>query len=81
MAAAFSTFVSAGTASADQLEFIELLIEHLTEKGMMDPRALYTSPFTDVAPSGPEQVFSIQRTDELIDVIDRINLSADEQVA
>jgi type I restriction enzyme R subunit len=47
----------------------------------MDPKALYTSPFTDVAPSGPEQVLSIERTDQLIDVIDRINISAGEEVA
>jgi len=72
---------SGPSASADQIEFVDLIIEHLTEKGVMDPKALYTSPFTDVAPSGPEQVFSIERTDQLIDVIDRINMSAGEEVA
>ena len=81
VAAQFSAFVSAGTASADQLEFVDLVIEHLTEKGIMDPRLLYESPFKDIAPSGPEQVFSIERTDELFDVIDRINMSAGEEVA
>lgn len=81
VAAQFSAFVSAGTASADQLEFVELVIEHLTEKGTMDPRLLYESPFKDIAPSGPEQVFSLARTDELFDVIDRINMSAGEEVA
>lgn len=80
VAAQFSAFVSAGTASADQLEFVELVIEHLTEKGTMDPRLLYESPFKDIAPSGPETVFSL-RTDELFDVIDRINMSAGEEVA
>lgn len=80
VAAEFSAFVSAGTASADQLEFVELVIEYLTEKGTMDPRLLYESPFKDIAPSGPETVFSL-RTDELFDVIDRINMSAGEQVA
>lgn len=81
VAAQFSAFVSAGTASADQLEFVELVIEHLTEKGVMDPHLLYESPFKDIAPSGPEQVFSIERTDELFGVIDRINMSAGEDVA
>jgi type I restriction enzyme R subunit len=81
VAEAFSMFIAEGSASADQIEFVELVIEHLTEKGVMDPKALYTSPFTDVAPSGPEQVFSIERTDQLIDVIDRINMSAGEEVA
>ncbi|ODT80229.1 MAG: hypothetical protein ABS76_17450 [Pelagibacterium sp. SCN 64-44] len=76
VAAEFSAFVSAGTASADQLEFVELVIEHLTERGTMDPRLLYESPFKDIAPSGPEQVFSIERTDDLFDAIARLNNSA-----
>jgi len=78
VAEAFSTFVTRTSASADQIEFVDLVIEHLTEKGVMDPKALYESPFTDVAPTGPEQVFSLKQTDELFDVIDRINLSASE---
>ena len=76
VAAAFSTFVSTGNPTADQIEFIELIVEHLTEKGAMDPRQLYESPFTDIAPSGPEQVFSLERTDQLIGVIEQLNLSA-----
>tara|TARA_R110000868_G_scaffold28284_3_gene106387 strand:- start:297 stop:3731 length:3435 start_codon:yes stop_codon:yes gene_type:complete len=81
VAEAFSVFVAEGSASADQIEFVDLVIEHLTEKGVMDPRLLYESPFKDIAPSGPEQVFSMKRTSELFDVIDRINTSAGEAVA
>ena len=81
VAEAFSTFIAEGSASADQIEFVDLVIEHLTEQGVMDPKLLYESPFKDIAPSGPEQVFSIERTDQLFDVIDRINMSAGEQVA
>lgn len=57
------------------------MIKHLTEKGGMDPKLLYESSFKDIAPSGPEKVSSMERTDELFDVIDRINMSAGEQVA
>jgi type I restriction enzyme R subunit len=81
VAEAFSTFVSSGSATADQIEFVELVIEHLTDKGVMDPRLLYTSPFTDIAPSGPEQVFSIDGTDKLVRVIEQINDSAVVEVA
>ena len=42
----------------------------------MDPKLLYESPFKDIAPSWPEQVFSIERTDQLFDVIARLNKSA-----
>jgi type I restriction enzyme R subunit len=76
VAEAFSTFLNSGTATADQMVFVELVIEHLTHEGVMDPKRLYESPFTDIAPSGPEQVFPLKRTDELFEVIDRFNTSA-----
>lgn len=76
VAEAFSAFLGTGGANADQVEFVELVIEHLTHEGVMDPKLLYESPFTDIAPSGPEQVFPLKRTDELIDLIDSFNSSA-----
>ncbi|MEN3793916.1 type I restriction-modification enzyme R subunit C-terminal domain-containing protein [Fulvimarina sp. MAC3] len=65
-----------GMASADQIEFIGLIVEHLTSEGVMDPGLLYESPFTDIAPHGPENVVDIRRTDRLFEVIGRLNDSA-----
>ncbi|MBJ7579365.1 DEAD/DEAH box helicase family protein [Devosia sp. MC532] len=81
VAAEFSNFIASGTVTADQVEFVELVIEHLTEKGTMDPRLLYASPFKDIAPSGPEQVFTIEHTDRLFELIEKINTSANVNVA
>tara|TARA_R100000365_G_C2748226_1_gene79248 strand:+ start:6222 stop:9680 length:3459 start_codon:yes stop_codon:yes gene_type:complete len=78
VAAEFSAFLTESSATADQIEFIELIIEHLTEKGTMDPKLLYDSPFKDIAPSGPEQVFPMDRADQLFDVIERINAGVEE---
>jgi type I restriction enzyme R subunit len=50
---AFSEFLAAGTATAAQIEFINMVIEHLTGQGSIDPALLYEPPFTDIAP--PEQ--------------------------
>jgi type I restriction enzyme, R subunit len=74
--AAFGEFISDGTATAEQIEFIDMIIKHLTEQGLIDPKLLYDSPFTDVAPQGPEQVFDLQRTNRLFKVIEKINRSA-----
>jgi type I restriction enzyme R subunit len=63
-------------ASARQIEFIDLVIEHLTEKGTMDPRLLYESPFTDVASTGPEEVFELARVRRLVETIEWLNDSA-----
>jgi len=73
---AFSDFLSDQAATADQIEFVEMVIEHLTEKGVMDPGLLYESPFIDIAPSGPEQVFDIARIRKLVGVIKGLNESA-----
>jgi len=45
------------TLSANQIEFMGLIIDHLTERGVMDPRRLYESPFTDLNDQGLSGVF------------------------
>ena len=46
--AAFNGFVNGRTLNASQLEFIDMMIDHLTQHGVMDPGLLYESPFTDL---------------------------------
>lgn len=76
VAEAFGEFLGDTAATAEQIEFIEMVIEHLTEKGTMDPGLLYESPFIDMAPEGPQQVFDFDRTKKLIAVIQGLNDSA-----
>ncbi|MER9337892.1 DEAD/DEAH box helicase family protein [Mesorhizobium sp. M0293] len=73
---AFGEFLSAGTASAAQIEFVGMIIEHLTDQGTMDPSLLYEPPFTDLAPTGPEQVFDEDRVTKLVSRIREISDSA-----
>ena len=40
---AFGEFLSAGTATAAQIKFINMVIEHLTDQGVLDP-ACSTTP-------------------------------------
>lgn len=76
VADAFSGFLSDANVTADQIEFLDMVIEHLTEKGVMDPGLLYDSPFIDMAPEGPQQVFDFEKTKRIIDVIKEFNQSA-----
>lgn len=76
VAEAFSEFLSDGAATAQQIEFIDMVIGHLTEKGTMDPGLLYESPFIDMAPEGPQQVFDFEKAKRLVDVIKGLNESA-----
>ena len=74
---AFGEFLASGAATGAQIEFIGMVVEHLTDQGMMDPGLLYAPPFTDVAPTGPEQVFDDARVTRLFTRIETLNRSAE----
>lgn len=69
---AFSDFVSGTTVTPNQIEFIDLVIQYLTENGVMEPERLYESPFTDINPLGPEGVFPSAKVDEMVAVLAEI---------
>ena len=73
---AFSQFVVGTTATASQLEFIDLIVQYLTENGTMDVARLYESPFTDISQQGPEAVFTLVKVTELMQVLDDIRQRA-----
>ena len=69
---AFSQFLSGGTTTANQVEFVNMIVDYLTENGVMAPALLYESPFTDKSPKGPEGVFSSEQVDRLVLVLNEI---------
>lgn len=73
---AFSTFLSSFTASANQIDFINLIIDHLMHHGVMDLDALYESPFTDINSQGPDGMFSPTQVDTLVSVLEQIRATA-----
>ncbi len=76
VSAAFGDFLAPGSASATQIEFIGMIIEHLTDQGVMDPSVLYEPPFTDIAPTGPDQVFDDARVTRIVATIRAFNETA-----
>ena len=73
---AVSGFVDGRTLTADQLDFIALVVEHLTANGAMDVGLLYEPPFTSLATGGPETLFPDADVDALIDVIRAVGENA-----
>ena len=73
---ALSGFLAGKTLSANQIHFVNLVVDHLTQHGVMEAKLLYESPFTDITPHGPEGLFSKSAVDELIAALDEVRRSA-----
>ncbi|QPD04367.1 MAG: Type III restriction protein res subunit [Candidatus Nitrospira kreftii] len=75
---ALAVFINGKILTANQLEFVNLIVDHLTEHGVMEPARLYESPFTDIAPYGPDGLFPAGDIDELLQVLDGVRATASE---
>ena len=69
--AAFAGLIATGKASANQLQFIEEIVQHLTEHGAMPAERLYASPFTDIHAQGPEGVFESATVERLFKALEQ----------
>ena len=73
---ALAGFLAGKAATANQIEFLNLIVNHLTEHGVMEPALLYESPFTDLTPRGPEGLFDATQVGQLVAALERITAMA-----
>jgi type I restriction enzyme R subunit len=73
---ALAGFIKGRTFTANQLEFVNLVVDHLTEHGVMEPARLYESPFTDLTPQGPDALFKPAELDALIRLLEEVRATA-----
>lgn len=73
---ALNSFISDKRFAANQIEFLDLIVNHLTEHGVMDAALLYESPFTDLAPHGPDGLFTSTEVDQLVTLLHQVNARA-----
>jgi type I restriction enzyme R subunit len=73
---ALTSFLAGKKLGANQIEFVNLMVNHLTEHGVMDAALLYESPFTDLTPHGPDGLFSSSQIDELMALLAAVRATA-----
>jgi type I restriction enzyme R subunit len=56
--AAFSGFLSDQSLTPQQIRFVEMVIDQLTARGIMEASALYEAPFSSLHSGGPDALFA-----------------------
>jgi len=74
---AFSAFLSDRSLTPPQIRFVEMVIDQLTARGVMEASALYEPPFIDIHTGGPEELFAGNRTaiDGIFEQLKAVNAS------
>jgi type I restriction enzyme R subunit len=73
---AFVKYLDDTRFNTTQIRFIEMLIDHLTKNGELDPGRLYEQPFTGFHYEGVDGVFESAIAGEIISIIKQINSNA-----
>ena len=80
---AFGEFLDGTRFGANQISFINLVVDELTANGIMEPARLYEPPYVDSAPHGPDTVFGEADVDTIVRIlrIVRANAAPEDGVA
>ncbi len=73
---AFEKYLDGTAFSADQIRFVNLIVDELTKNGVMEPTRLFESPYTDHAPTGPDYFFPDVDVDVIVDTLHHIKRTA-----
>lgn len=69
---AFSEFINGTNATPHQIEFINLIVQELTQNGLMEPERLWEQPYTNLHAEGPLGIFPQANAIKIIDVLNMI---------
>lgn len=71
--AAFGRYAADSGFTADQVRFVDMIVDWLTKNGTMDPGLLYEPPFTDRHPDGVDGVFGDDAANDIISIVRGFN--------
>jgi len=70
---AFSKYLQGSTYNEKQIRFIEMMIDHLTQNGVLDAAQLYEPPFNQIHYEGIDGVFGDADADNIFGVVEAFN--------
>ncbi len=73
---AFGGFLDGTALSANQIHFVNLIVDELTSNGVVEPARLYEPPYTDLTARGPEALFSAEQVDNIVSILDAVRQNA-----
>jgi len=73
---AFADFIAGKVLTAAQIELINMVVDHLTENGVMDAARLYESPYTDLSPLGVDGLFPPATVDAMLAILEDVRRTA-----
>ena len=76
----FSEFLSEGTYTSNQIQFVNEIINYLTNYGVMEVGRLYEQPFTNYA-STPDDLFKETDLDRICSLIEFVRNRAEGPLA
>lgn len=73
---AFGEFLNAGNLSANQIQFVDMIIDFISTNGVIDSSMLFDVPFTRFHTEGIAGIFDDQDTERIISILEEINQNA-----
>lgn len=74
---AFAEILNQQTLNAQQIRFMDTIINFLNVKGIIEPSMLFESPFTDINSNGVAGLFEDTMASKIIGLIENINCNAE----
>jgi type I restriction enzyme R subunit len=74
---AFSTFINTPSLNAQQIHFLDLIVQYLSSNGFLDTEKLFEAPLTEVSSHGLLGVFNATQAGEVVSLLERVNQYAE----
>jgi type I restriction enzyme R subunit len=72
----FSDYLNEHRFNSNQIQFINLIIDYLSQNGTIEPSKLYEPPYTDFNPNGLDGVFQDKDADRIVGILRSIKDNA-----